>query len=413
MATDLPSSPPVAVFDADAPPALAFVRSIGRMGAPVHVYGSGRFGVASLSRYATESRSSPPVEDASRFLPFLVEQLERGAIELIAPTSDLLAFYLACVYDLLGPRMRAVLPTREAILDVLLKDRFHARCQALGQATPKTLCPTSLGEAMDLAQDIAWPVILKPRSHVGVGLARGVLVSDRDELAREFKPYPIHAGNLPILEHAPDVRWPMVQEYVPDALQNLYSVSGVIDTDGRVVACASSRKSTQWPPNLGVGTSFSAHDDERVRDLGVKLAGAILGRGIFEIELIYDRRHDAYIAIDLNPRAFGQIALDIARGNDLPSLWYRLANGEEVAACASPEDDVRWVHAIPYHLGQWIGVVTGPARLERLSVYVDTLKHRHIDVVLDSSDPLPAIAFTAKMLRHPGGLVRPFLSSRS
>ncbi|HSI05279.1 MAG TPA: hypothetical protein VLC93_12410, partial [Myxococcota bacterium] len=128
---------------------------------------------------------------------------------------------------------------------------------------------------------------------------------------------------------------------------------------------------------------------------------------------IYDRRHDAYIAIDLNPLAFGQIALDIARGNDLPSLWYRLANGEEVAACASPEDDVRWVHAIPYHLGQWIGVVTGPARLERLSVYVDTLKHRHIDVVLDSSDPLPAIAFTAKMLRHPGGLVRPFLSSRS
>ncbi len=401
------------MFDADAPPALAFVRSVGRMGAPVHVYGSGLFGVASLSRYSSETRSAPPVEDASQFLPFLVEQLERGDIELIAPTSDLLAFYLTCVYDLLGPRMRAVLPARETILDVLLKDRFHARCQALGQPTPKTVCPTSLAEAMELAADISWPVILKPRSHVGVGLARGILVNDRDELAREFKPYPIREGNAPILEHAPDIRWPMLQEYVPDALQNLYSVSGLLDGEGRVVACASSRKSTQWPPNLGVGTSFSAHDDARVVELGVKLARDILGRGIFEIELIYDRRHDAYIAIDLNPRAFGQIALDIARGNDLPSLWYRLANGEEVMPCASPHDDVRWVHAIPYHLGQWIGVVTGPARLERLSVYMDTLKHRHIDVVGDSRDPLPAIAFTAKMLRHPGGLVRPFLSSRS
>ncbi len=407
------TTPAVAVFDADAPPALAFVRSIGRMGVPVHVYGSGFFGVASLSRYATETRAAPPVENAALFLPFLVEQLESGAIELIAPTSDLLAFYLACVYDLLGPRMRAVLPARDTILDVLLKDRFHARCQALGQATPKTLCPTSLAEAVDLASTMSWPVILKPRSHVGVGLARGVLVNDRDELAREFKPYAIKPGNSPVIAHAPDIRWPMIQEYVPDALQNLYSVSGVIDKEGRAVACSSSRKSTQWPPYLGVGTSFSAHDDQRVVELGVKLARDILGRGIFEIELIYDRRHDAYIAIDLNPRAFGQIALDIARGNDLPSLWYRLANGEAVTPCASPHDDVRWVHAIPYHLGQWIGVVTGPARLQRLSVYVDTLKHRHIDVVLDSRDILPAIAFTAKMLRHPGGLVRPFLTSRS
>ncbi len=405
--------PSVAVFDADAPPALAFVRSVGRLGVPVHVYGAGLFAVASLSRYATEYRPAPPLDDASRFLPFLVEQLERGAIDLIAPTSDLLAFYLTCVHDLLDTRMRAVLPTRAAILDVLLKDRFHARCRALGQPTPKTLCPTSLAEALDTSGELRWPVILKPRSHVGVGLARGVLVNNRDELAREFRPYAIARGNMPILEHAPDIRWPMMQEYVPDALQNLYSVSGVLDSEGRVVACASSRKSTQWPPNLGVGTSFNAHDDARVVELGVTLARAILGRGIFEIELIYDRRHDAYIAIDLNPRAFGQIALDIARGNDLPSLWYRLANGEEVATCASPHDDVRWVHAIPYHLGQWIGVVTGPARLQRLSAYVDTLKHRHIDVVIDSSDPLPAIAFTAKMLRHPGGLVRPFLGSRS
>jgi hypothetical protein len=41
--------------------------------------------------------------------------------------------------------------------------------------------------------------------------------------------------------------------------------------------------------------------------------------GIFEIELLVDSEH--LCAIDLNPRAFGFLALDIARGIDLPWLW--------------------------------------------------------------------------------------------
>ena len=35
----------------------------------------------------------------------------------------------------------------------------------------------------------------------------------------------------------------------------------------------------------------------------------------------------------------------------------------------------------------------------------------HVDVVNDFRDPLPSAPFLAVMLRHPGGLVRPFLKS--
>jgi D-aspartate ligase len=403
--------PAVAVFDADTPPSLAFVRSLGRLGVPVNVYGAQRLSLANCSRYATTRRLAPPIEDAAAFLPFLIDALRRGTIDLIAPTSDLMAFYLACVEEHLSPSMRAVVPSRSALLDVLMKDRFHARCAALGQPTPRTLCPTSVAEALDGADALTWPLILKPRSHVGVGAARGLLVRDRDELAREFRPYAI--ADQSVLVHAPDLRWPMLQEYVPDALQNLYAVSGVLDADGAVVASSVSRKSTQWPPHLGVGTMFSAHHDQRVLDLGVSLARALLGRGIFELELIHDHRTDTYSAIDLNPRAFGQMTLDIARGNDLPSLWYRLAIGEPVPPCAEPVDDVRWMHAIPYYLGQWIGVAKGPQRMERALTYLDSVAHKHVGVVHDRSDILPVIAFTAKMLRHPGGLVRPFFGTKT
>jgi hypothetical protein len=45
----------------------------------------------------------------------------------------------------------------------------------------------------------------------------------------------------------------------------------------------------------------------------------LISRGIFELELI--DAGGSLFAIDLNPRAFGFIALDVALGRDLPWLW--------------------------------------------------------------------------------------------
>ena len=112
----------------------------------------------------------------------------------------------------------------------------------------------------------------------------------------------------------------------------------------------------------------------------------------------------------MNPRAFGQIALDIARGHDLPWLWYQLLCGEHVSMQpAVADDDVRWMHALPFHFGALIGIARGPNRKELFARYRDVLRHRHVDVVHAAGDIAPSVAFVAKMLRHPGGLIRPFI----
>jgi hypothetical protein len=41
--------------------------------------------------------------------------------------------------------------------------------------------------------------------------------------------------------------------------------------------------------------------------------------------------------------------------------------------------------------------------------YANEWNEDAVDIVLDSHDVLPAVVYTAHMLRHPGGLVRPFL----
>ena len=394
--------PRVGIFDADAPTALAFTRSLGRAGVPVRVYSPRRWPVARLSRYCKSFGRCPDPEDADRFTPWLERELRSGNIDLVAPTSDVIAFHLSEVHEAFAPELRGRLPAPAAALASLFKDRFDSTCGRLGFRTPWAAYPRSVEEAQDGAPAYRYPAILKPKSHVGVGLSRGHVVGGAEELRRSYQAYPVPPGQAAVCSRYPALSMPMVQEYVPGALDNLYSVSGVLGEGGRSIAVAGSRKVAQWPPTLGIGIEFEPAADEDLISRGTSLASCVLRRGIFEVELIRDTRSGDWVAIDLNPRAHGFISFDAARGNDLPVLWYRLVTGEEVEPGKRARDDVVWTHAVPRLVRRCVGWLNGATPERRI-------ERRTVDIVNDVRDPLPSIPFLAVMLRHPGGLVRPFL----
>lgn len=397
---------PVAVFDADTPGALAFVRSLGRAGVPVHVYGAGPLTAGRASRWCARVGRCPPPEDHARFVPWLEARVRSGEIAHVAPTSDLLAFLVSEVRDAFPEPVRSALPTAEAVRTCLFKDRFHAAVEAAGFDSPATFAPESEEAAFDLAPSLPYPLVLKPRSHVGVGLPRGVVVRSAAELRATFRAYPIPEWAR---RRHPELALPIAQEYVPGALEHLYSVSGVLDPGGRPVARLGAHKRSQWPPDLGVGTIFVPWGDQARMAEGERLVQTLLGRGLYELELVLDPRTGRYVAIDLNPRAHGHVRFDVARGVDLPLLWYRLERGEAAAAEAAADDGLQFLNSIPFHVGQWVGLVRGPGRRARLGRYLDIVRRPSVDIVHDRTDPLPTVVFAAKLMRHPGGLIRPFL----
>jgi predicted ATP-grasp superfamily ATP-dependent carboligase len=381
----------VGIFDADAPGALAFVRSLGRQRVPLRVYSHRRWPVARFSRHCAEFARCPDTDHAEAFVPWLERELRSGRIDLVAPTSDLIAFY--------GAELRASFPAHDAVVDCLFKHRFDAACARLGFRTPWAKFPGSVAEAHDLAETYRYPALLKPKSHVGIGLAhRGRVVHDAAELRREYRAYEVPER----YRRYPELSLPMIQECVPAALENLYSVSGVLGANGEVIAASASRKTGQWPPTLGVGIEFQAIADAELMARGTALAQGVLGSGIFEVEFIRDLRSGDLLAIDLNPRAHGFISFDIARGHDLPLLWYRLASGEAVKPAAPARDDLVWIHAIPWQVRRWVRRGRGLA--------LPVAPANAVDIVNDLRDPLPSAVFTAVMLRHPGGLIRPFVN---
>ncbi len=165
---------PVAVFDVTLPPAVAFIRSLGRAGVPVSAYSSRRVAAGRFSRHVTAKRTSPSPSRSDQFIAWLASEFDRGTIDLVAPTSDRIAFCVAAAAESLGrPASDFGHPPSDSVRTALFKHRLGAALQNVGFPTPPWATPTTLDEACDAAHDIGYPLVLKPRSHVGVGSRRG------------------------------------------------------------------------------------------------------------------------------------------------------------------------------------------------------------------------------------------------
>jgi hypothetical protein len=77
------------------------------------------------------------------------------------------------------------------------------------------------------------------------------------------------------------------------------------------------RKALPWPRRLGLGLCYEhAEVDPDAASKGLALCRRIGYHGAFEAELI--RRAGGLLLIDFNPRFYGQMSFDIARGSPLP-----------------------------------------------------------------------------------------------
>jgi predicted ATP-grasp superfamily ATP-dependent carboligase len=399
---------PVAVFDNYWATTLAFARSLGKRTIPLHFYGKG---AGKWSRYRTLRLTCPPIGNAAEFQPWLQEKVRCGEISRIAPTTDLIAYYVSAMRAEFAPEVQRSIAPLEEIEDCLIKTRFAAASARLGQPSPATAAPDSLDGAVAAAHLIGYPIMLKPKSHLVVGFEeRGRVLYDEADLKRHFRRYDVAPGQEAIDARYPELRWPLLQRYLPSARSRVYSVSGFKDADGGVVVSALSFKREQWPPDVGVSTVQISYDDSRILATGLGVVEKLLSRGIFEVELLAEG--ESLYAIDLNPRAFGFVELDIARGADLPWLWYQstfeqIHPTEQALRPIGLEARDRLRHFLNGLTHMGLGGRVSPA--ERRSS--DRVRSA-VSMVGHWSDPLPMIASNLNLLRHPRSLLRSQLALR-
>lgn len=398
---------PVAVFDNYWGTTLSFVASLGRRGVPLVLYGRG---AGRWSRYATRRAACPAVEDAQRFLPWLEQRVRSGQIVRVAPTTDLIAYYVSLLREAFAPEVRRTIAPLSELEGSLIKTRLALACEQAGQAVPAIRTPEDPQSAMRMADEIGYPLILKPKSHLVVGtLERGKIVRNPEQLRESFRPYPIVAGQELLAERHPELRWPLLQEYIASARTRVFSVSGLKDPDGGIVAASLSCKCAQWPPDTGVSTCQVSWHDERVLQAGLATVDRLVSRGFFELELL--SRGTELLAIDLNPRAFGFLALDMAVGNDLPWLWFQSTLAPVAAGPrAGAPRIIKARVGVPYWIERAVRRLFG-AGTARDDLPGETTQKvaRTISMVGHADDPVPFILWELSLLRHPRALVRPYV----
>jgi D-aspartate ligase len=393
----------VAVFDNYWATTLAFARSLGRQGVPLHFYGSG---AGRWSRYCTRRFRCPAAECVDDFQGWLRDKLRSGEITRIAPTTDLIAFHTSMLRSEFAPEVQRTIAPLTEIENCLIKTRFSASNASADSPLLPTLAPDSVEGAIAAAAALGYPVMMKPKSHLAVGLDRGHLLMNESDLIRHYRPYSIAPGQESIAASYPELVWPLLQRYIASARNRVYSVTGIKDADNGVLTACVSYKQDQWPPDTGVSTLQISHDDERILELGLKVIDNTLSRGIFEVELLADG--DALYAIDLNPRAFGFLELDIARGADLPWLWYRSTLEAQMPI-------PRAVNEVPLEARHWLLRAVRTISRARAHTPADAIdsRDRHssprrgsVSMLGHGSDPVPMIISNLYLLRHPRSLMR-------
>lgn len=367
---------------------------------------AGRFSV-----HAGGFSTCPPLFDTDEFIGWLADKVEDGTIGIVAPTSDYVNYAVAEVEDRLGIPGTLQGPSPDAVRRCIFKTRFVEAMRDAGFPPPPTATPSTPSDAVAAAEAFGYPVLLKPRSHIGLGLLRGYVAATPTDVRDLFNIQSLHGHVGSALEHEPDLSLPVLQQFRQGPDLEVVSIIGAIGRDGQVHGLNHCRKLRQYPGPLGVGISFEPISAQPYTEQAVAAVREIIGVGLFELEVIHDPRTGESMPIDLNPRGYGQISLAMALGHDLPSLWYTAVTGQPLVHRAprrrAPQ---QWTSGADFWIGHLVHLATRPRRLSQLGGLTRYVMTPRVGAVLDWRDPMPGLAYAVSSVEHPRTLIRSFLT---
>jgi predicted ATP-grasp superfamily ATP-dependent carboligase len=342
---------------------LAAIRSLGRQGLRVIAVDHRPHALGFRSRYAEPRLVPDPYEDEDGFIAALRAIAdETDDVLPIFPTHDEQVNALARHAGELGGRYRFPFPGWDVLEQVQSKRHQLATADSIGFPTPRTLHPRTSEEARAAAEEIGFPLIVKPSSNVGFRRSHRVQLfrcEALDELDRAYEaaaPYE-----------------PMVQELIPGGAEAMYTLGSYLSADGEALGLFSGRKLSQTHGFAGTARVGEAVWVDEVVEQGLALLRALRFHGISQVETIRDPRDGKHKLLEVNPRLWQWHSLAAAVGVDLPWIAYRDLIGDPLPPARMTGDGKRW--AITLMAGSGHAIERPP----------------YVDAVFTRDDPKPAL----------------------
>jgi predicted ATP-grasp superfamily ATP-dependent carboligase len=198
-----------------------------------------------------------------------------------------------------------------------------------GVPTPRVLVPARPDELATMADELTYPVMLKPVVSLP-GEERVALVQTPAELRER---YDAMGGIGRVL----------LQEYVPGDDADIWMCNAYFDGSSRCLAGFTARKVRQLPPGMGLCAVGVCERNDEVLGLTERFLSAVGYRGVVDVDYRWDRRDGSYKVLDVNPRLGGAFRLMVGRdGLDVARAMYLDLTGQPVPA-VDQRDGRRWL----------------------------------------------------------------------
>jgi predicted ATP-grasp superfamily ATP-dependent carboligase len=367
----------------------------------------------------------PAFEESGAWAEWLLRKARIGPRRAICATSDAVSFALSRYRNELSADFELYQPSLDTIMSILDKGVLMRNAQAIGIETPPTWFPQNGAEAAKIAKDAGGVMLIKPRSQLAQRTkTKGTVVDSRGHrLQSVFDDYmEDQTTNSEFAKQCPGTIGPLLQQYYPQAIENVYSLSGFREKTGGGLTMRAARKILQQPRSIGIGLCFAPTlVDPLLADQTRRLCERIGYYGVFELEFIL--AEGKAMLIDFNGRFYHQIAFDIARGMELPALAYAAAtrNQAEVARLMARANSGTHEEVAGFCNHFALATTVRTQRIMRTMSRKDAARWLNwsrgshgtmIDAVKDPNDPLPAFVdgaqYLLQALRHPRAFVRQY-----
>ena len=323
--TPTDSAIPAAVVDVGWVNGLAAIRSLGRAGIRVLAVDHRPSALGFRSRYAEPFLSPDPHSDETRFVAFV-----RALGEVVVlPTHDeqlnLIARHLGDLAVL------APFPPWDVLERVQSKRLQLEEAEAAGVDTPRTAYPATAEDARAAAEEIGFPLLVKPEHPVG--------------FKQRFRRQAFRCESVAELEQAYEQASefaPMVQELIPGGDDTLYTVGSYLSREGSPLGVFSGRKLRQTPPGIGTCRIGEAVWVQEAVDAALRLLQQFGYFGLSQVEFKRDPRDGRFKLMEINPRLWQWHGLASACGVDLPRLAYADLIGESPSEATMDGHGKRW-----------------------------------------------------------------------
>jgi len=324
---------------------VAAIRVLGRAGHKVVLaqtvkaeQGSRRMSAWRKSRYCHRVMSiTSPFRSVEGYLGDIERELQTGIYNVVLPFTH--AAVACCSY---GKRQieayaRMPFPGFDVFMEFHNKARTVGLAQQCGVPVPRTSCPKTREDLLQLKDSLTYPAVIKAR--VGCGVRQGVRYARNwPEVVTGYEAITSQAsyGFLDNYER------PMIQEFVPGKIHDAVMLS---NREGQVRAAVTQVREVTYPLSGGPGAVNRTTYEPQIVEYGKALIRATGWYGPLMFEFKLDSRDGSYRLLEVNPKFWGTLDLSIRAGVNFPLLACSLAaNGDSPSSMRYEHDlTYRWL----------------------------------------------------------------------